>query len=130
MSYRKQPVPPLHDGQLVAVATSSGEAVIHVIAADSEPWTIRLTGVRRLRVSDLMEGNTIFDCTVSGASEGIARELGELLGSGPSNAEYESLKWAIGEGRLKHLGIAPSYGAPPHLVEQSSARRWPRSARP
>ncbi|QWT21269.1 hypothetical protein KPL74_04540 [Bacillus sp. NP157] len=111
MTHHMDSIPPLHDGHLTGLLVKDQEARIFVQTAAGAPFTLILSGVKRLNVDGFAEGNIILDCEVS-ASTDIATDILVALNHGGAREEHlEKLRALVASGGYQLFSIAPSYGA-------------------
>jgi len=119
MKNNPYPIPDLHDGQLIGALSFNGQASIQAMSVDGRPWTLLMTGVLRLRVRDMCEGNIIFDCAVFEASKDAGTALEELVQANQPDVDMRRLKDKLDDGSHRLVVINPSYGATVVAIAQS-----------
>jgi hypothetical protein len=105
-------IPNLHDGYFEGFWTGPNKEVhMFLRALDGARFTVVMHGVDALSLSNIKQGNIIFDVLVRGAQDLTVDDIQELYGvarDSPMAAELLDLK--VKES-LQVLEINPSYGA-------------------
>ncbi len=113
-------IPTFHDGNLIGLSFSKGEATLSIVGSDGVGWQIELRGVRYLKADDFREGNIVSYCRAIRKTD-PPRGLLEALAGGPHELaapEYhekhrlfiDDLAEQVRNGSLTLLIVEPSYG--------------------
>ena len=98
-------LPKFHDGHLDGLRILDDHTVqLFLRDVGRKPFTLELSGVTRMGIWEVREGNILFDLVVRGAAEATPEDL-TVLGLG--NTDGTQLR----ESNLKMLEINASYGA-------------------
>jgi len=105
-------VPNFHDGRFDGFWIAADESVhLFLRTQKGERFTVILRGVERLNISEIEEGNIIFDLVFRDTNQLTAMDMDELYGVKAYSAEAADLLEKSRHKGLRALEINPSYGA-------------------
>lgn len=106
--------PNLHDGRLVGLLTSDGEARLFLSNSAGKPYTLVLSGVERVRADGFLEANIILDIAVIPGDRIPTAWLEGLFSISISNPKtqpfWENLHDRIRRDGMVGVELNPSYG--------------------
>ena len=104
-------LPKFHDGHLDGLRILDDHTV-HLFLRDvgRKPFTLKLSGVTRMGIWEVREGNILFDLVVRGSAEATPEDLTMLALGNTEGADMAYLS-QLRESNLKMLEINASYGA-------------------
>jgi hypothetical protein len=105
-------IPNFHDGHFDGLWIGDSK-VVHLFlrTQDKKRFTLVLQGVHSLILSEIKEGNIIFDLVFRPARELTTADIAELYGVGADAAQAANLLTIASEQGLQLLEVNPSYGA-------------------
>jgi len=106
------PIPNFHDCYFDGIWIGPNKLVhLFLRMADQQSFVLGLSGVERLTLTEVKQGNIILDLVFRGAGEITQVDIAELYGVDADSPQCVSLVNAAAERQLQVLEINPSYGA-------------------
>jgi hypothetical protein len=104
-------LPKFHDGHLDGLRILDDHTVqLFLRDVGRKPFTLELSGVTRMGIWEVREGNILFDLVVRGSAEATPEDLTMLALGNTEGADMAYLS-QLRESNLKMLEINASYGA-------------------
>ena len=104
-------LPKFHDGHLDGLRILDDHTIeLFLRDVGRKPFTLKLSGVTRMGIWEVREGNILLDLVVRGAAEATSEDL-TLLGLGNTEGADMGYLAQLRESNLKMLEINASYGA-------------------
>jgi len=105
-------IPNFHDGHFDGLWIGPSK-VVHLFlkTLNDKSFTLVLHGVDRLALSEIKQGNVIFDLVLRGTHELTPSDMQELYGVGIDMPQTVNVLMAKGEQELQLLELNSSYGA-------------------
>jgi hypothetical protein len=117
-------VPNFHDGRFDGFWIAADEAVhLFLRTQGGDRFTLILRGVERLNLSEIREGNIIFDLVFRDAEGLTISDMEELYRVAPGSPQAASFLKQARERKFQALEINPSYGALALFLFQTSEIR-------
>jgi hypothetical protein len=117
-------IPSFHDGRFDGFWIGADEAVhLFLRTQGGERFTLILRGIERLILSEIKEGNIIFDVVFRDSGQLTTSDIDELYDVKAHSPQAASLLEKAREKGLRALEINPSYGAFALFLFQTSEIR-------
>jgi hypothetical protein len=105
-------IPNFHDGHFDGLWIGPGKLVhLFLRTPDGKSFTLALQGVDALALSEVKQGNIIFDLVLRSARELTCSDMEELYGVAVDTPQATNLLKAKSEEEVQLLEINSSYGA-------------------
>ena len=105
-------IPSFHDGSFDGFRLHSNSSLhIFLRTADKVPHTLALEGVQALTISEVKEGNIIFDLVFRDAQQATPSDIAELYEVSPDSEQSKNLLRSAHDKKLRILELNSSHGA-------------------